>query len=264
MAAQDIEIPIVYEGAKGKFLPQHLTEGVEVIDFWFAVYDGDSGVAQKFSQGVLEKLVSSGHAVELRDVAFATAVLQGKARVLYVVRRGVARATLNVSLLGDKNHIYVSLRLLFQGAISQWRTLVLFSLAVLLAIPPALIGFWPVWIMLGSTKEEYVRGLGTQTVPDWNNALLAFLIASGILALLNNAARQVWSLWRYGDSRALKREDLDELYRDDLAALGTEIILAATATADELDLEQLRVAGETLPTFAANAQTNRTKRKPRM
>lgn len=265
MTTQNIAAHTVYDKTESKFLPQQFAEGVEVVDFWYTVYCGGADVLQRLSQKVCEKLVSAGHQIESKDVSFVKSVLLGKARPFYVVSRNVARATVNMSMLGNQEHVYVSLRLLFKGNISYWKRLILMTLMAFLAIPSALLGFWPIWALLGTEKQGYNQwGYATGTTVNWENALIAFLVAVLIGAAINSFILSLWCLWRYGDSRALEREDLDELYRDDLAALGTEIMLAVTSAADELDLEQLRVEGEALPVFAANTQTNRTKRKPRM
>ena len=253
---------LVYERPAGKFIPQQFAEGVEVIDFWNTVYCGNSEDLEKFCNSVFLNISGNGHDMELRNVSFSKAVLRGKVRPMYVIKRNVARATLNIAHLSDDMHIYVSLRLLFQGEISQWKSSILFVLALFLAVPSALISFWPLWGELGVEKVEYVRGRA-QMVTDWENGLIAFLIALVVSAVIISMIRQLWSLWRYGDSRALEREDMDELYRDDLSALGTEIVLAVTSTADELDLDKLTIEGEKPPTFATSAQTNRTKRRPR-
>ncbi|MEP7287467.1 MAG: hypothetical protein ABI947_17045 [Chloroflexota bacterium] len=256
----------MYDAAERYILPQVFGIGGEVADFWSTVFP-DAGTKQDdYEQLVGAAIQQSGLVARTERVSFGQGVLLGKARPFYTIRRGSVTGTVYIGKLGqDLSDIYVSLRVLFLGTVSFAKTVVLWMLLTFIAAFPALLVFIPVWGIMGFLKKTYDCSAGNCYVNgqeiDPQNGIVAYLGTLIVLTLLFMVAFHLWSWWRYGDSQALVREDLDELHRDDLSALGLELYTALNAAADRLDFKRLSAEPQATPSFGATTHTNRTHKR---
>ena len=265
---QESDKHIVYEVANQIAFPQRLIAGTQLADFWYGVFVGGGDQFREFSSHVIGTLSDAKHQIKYTHLSFRVAALRGKARRFHVVQRGMAKAVLYMAHLGDANHLYASVRLLYRGYVDQFKAALLLVATFLIAIIPAAFLFLPMWILLGVTKEVEVSNSilrDSETIINEGTAVLAFglsllLSMGGLLAVFG-----AWNLWFYGDVLALIREDLDELYRDDFVALATEIRLAIELARDALDLTALDTdTGSPKRSLGFALPTNLTKRQPRL
>lgn len=254
----------MYDVGERHLFPQLLSVGGEVADFWSTVFLGAATQQGQYEQLVQSAIQRAGLKTKQEDVSFGQGVVLGKARPFLTIRRGSVTGVVHIGRIGEAlSDVYVSLRVLFVGTISSTKTLAMWALMTFFAAFPSLLFFIPLWGYFGFLKTDCSYGncyYGGQVI-NTEGGLMAYLLTLAVLSVLFVGALRLWSWWRYGDAEALVREDLDELHRDDISALGHELYVALNSAADQLALQRLTEEPPIPPSFGVGTQTNRTRKR---
>jgi hypothetical protein len=259
----------VYTMGRQQFLPQFADFGGEVLDFWSTVYVGGSERLAEFKEGVQQYMNRAGHKMKVANTSFASGVFRGKVRPFFSIRKGDVTALMYSGAHGaDLKDIYTSIRVVYAGNLSFWKTLVLWIALTITALLPSLFFFIPMWANFGFTLattrwNEYYQAYAEDGgyIINYTAGLNAYLTTLIIVTCVLAALYYMWSWWRYGDAQAFLRADLDELHRDDASAIGYDLYLAITNVANSFDLVQIPTQDIGAPVFGAKAQTTMQRRR---
>ena len=241
--------------------------GFEVVEFWYSVFRMEKNQVDWFKTEMLGRL-SHHKKIKSEEVSLSAGILLGRVRPFEVIQYNAVYALIHYALLKNEGDLYVSLRLLVRGEISLLKFLLAFLVGIVLAFPCAILGMFPFGFLI---YENTPYESGYNSGYDADDAAIAHFITSSFLGLLvafiaayalTLFLMALRSAWVYGDIFALARKAVDENYRDDIAALGTDIVSAVMETADEMGLKQVSEASS-VP-FAVDVKTNRAKRNPRI
>lgn len=224
----------------------------EVVDFWSQVFLGKSDDHSFFRASINERLSNLGliesaqHATY--EVSFSSGII-GVSRQMTKAANGRALTTVFFESVGD--FLYVSLRVIYQPSLSQLR-LMLHSLAILIWAGVSTYITFLKTCQTASYYDSYTSQWVTYSGCSESQRFMYFATALIIATIFLTLFRMGFSLVFNRSPWAWAFEDFDELYRDDLALIGSLTHTCILAVADELDLERVQVSDQEPPPAFAN------------